>query len=98
MIRFGRRVKLIPRYIGLFHILLTIRKVVYELALPIDLSSIHLVFYISMMWQYTPDESHELQWDSVRLDERLKFVEELVFILAKDDRRLLFRDIPIIKV
>ncbi|WMV56458.1 hypothetical protein MTR67_049843 [Solanum verrucosum] len=44
MMRFGRRVKLSPRYIGPFEIFQTVGEVAYEFALPPAFSAIHPVF------------------------------------------------------
>ena len=98
VMRFGRRGKLSPRYIGPFEILRTVGEVAYELALPPVFSAIHPVFHVSMLRRYVPDESHVLQYDAVELDDRLTFVEEPVAILARDVRRLRSRAIPVVKV
>ena len=49
VMRFGRRGKLSPRYIGPFEILRTVGEVAYELALPPAFSAIHPVFHVSML-------------------------------------------------
>ncbi|KAH0757160.1 hypothetical protein KY290_020653 [Solanum tuberosum] len=98
VMRFGRRGKLSPRYIGPFETLRTVGEVAYELALPPAFSAIHPVFHVSMLRRYVPDESHVLQYDAVELDDRLTFVEEPVAILARDVRRLRSRAIPVVKV
>ncbi|WMV14520.1 hypothetical protein MTR67_007905, partial [Solanum verrucosum] len=49
VMRFRRRGKLSPRYIGPFEILQTVGEVVYELALPPAFSVIHPVFHVSML-------------------------------------------------
>ena len=96
--RFDRWGKLSPRYIGPFEILRRIGEVAYELALPPAFSAVHPVFHVSMLRRYIPDESHVLRYDSVELDDRLTFVEELVAILARDVRQLRSRSIPVVKV
>jgi len=48
--RFGKKRKLSPKFIGPFDILE--RVVAYRLALPPNLSSIHLVFHISMLKKF----------------------------------------------
>ena len=58
MIRFGKRGKLAPRYIGPFEILERVGIVVYRLALPPSLSGVHEVFHFSMLRKYTPDPTH----------------------------------------
>ncbi|WMV29572.1 hypothetical protein MTR67_022957 [Solanum verrucosum] len=84
VIRFGRRGKLSPRYIGPFEILRAVGEVAYELALTPALSAIHLMFHVSMRRRYVLDESHVLQCHLVELDDRLTFVEEPVAILPRD--------------
>ena len=55
VVRFVKRVKLAPRYIGPFKILKRVGTVAYWLALPLRLSGIHKVFRVSMLWKYTSD-------------------------------------------
>jgi len=98
VMRFGRRGKLSPRYIGPFEILRTVGEVAYELALPPAFSAIHPVFHVSMLRRYVPDESHVIQYDAVDLDDSLRYIEEPVAILARDVRRLRSRAIPMVKI
>ena len=67
--RFGRRGKLSPRYIGCFDILRIVGVDFYELSLPPAFSAIHPIFHVSMLRRYLPDESHVLQYDAVELDD-----------------------------
>ena len=46
--RFGRKGKLSPRYIGPYKILKKVGSVAYELDLPNDLAKVHPVFHVSM--------------------------------------------------
>ncbi|WMV08049.1 hypothetical protein MTR67_001434 [Solanum verrucosum] len=98
VMKFGRRGKLSPRYIGPFEILRTVGEVAYELALPPAFSAIHPVFHVSMLSRYVPDESHVIQYDEVDLDDSLRYIEEPVVILARDVRRLRSRAIPVVKI
>lgn len=52
IMRFGRKGKLNPRYIGPYLILKKVGIVAYWLALPLELSSVHLVFHVTMLKQY----------------------------------------------
>ena len=58
VIRFGKRGKLLPRYIGPFEVLERVGIVSYRLALLPSLSSVHNVFHVSMLRKYTPDPTH----------------------------------------
>ena len=56
VVRFGKRGKLSPRFIGTFEILES--TVAYRLALPPIMSGVHEVFHVSMLRRYTPDPAH----------------------------------------
>ena len=58
LIRFGKRGKLSPRFIGPFEILERVGTVAYRLALPPSLSDVHEVFHVSMLSKYTLDPTH----------------------------------------
>ena len=61
VMRFGKKGKLAPRYIGPFEILERIGMVAYRLALPPDMSQVHPVFHVSMLREYILDPLHVLQ-------------------------------------
>ena len=61
VLRFGRRGKLSPRYIGPYEILSKVGPVAYKLKLPPRLSRIHDIFLVSMLRKYIPDPSHVLR-------------------------------------
>ena len=54
VLRFGKRGKLSPRYIGPYRIVERIGEVAYRLELPSDLDRIHDVFHVSMLRKYIP--------------------------------------------
>ena len=51
--KFNKRRKLSPRYIGPFEVLERVGMIAYLLALPPSLSSVHVVFHVSMLRKYT---------------------------------------------
>ena len=57
-VRFDKRGKLSPRYIGRFEVLERVGTIAYQLALPLGLSGVHAVFHVSMLRKYTPDPTH----------------------------------------
>jgi hypothetical protein len=58
IVRFGKKGKLAPRYIGPFEILERIGNVSYRIALPPSLERVHDVFHVSMLRKYVPDDCH----------------------------------------
>ncbi|XP_075481166.1 uncharacterized protein LOC142521878 [Primulina tabacum] len=78
--RFGRKEKLAPRYIGAYGIVERIGTLAYRLDLPQSLSAIHDVFHVSILRKYEPDPSHVLSTEDVELDSSLSYVEQPVQI------------------
>ena len=81
VIRFEKRGKLSPRYIGPFEVLERVGTVVYRLALPPSLSSVHEVFHVSMHQKYTPDPTHIVDWGELVVDADGTFKEVPVRIM-----------------
>ncbi|KAJ9189065.1 hypothetical protein P3X46_000398 [Hevea brasiliensis] len=98
VMRFGKKCKLAPRYIGPFEVTDRVGAVAYQLELPPNLSHVHPVFHISMLRKYIPDPSHVLQPDVIELKENLTFEEQPVAIVDYQVRQLRSKQIPMIKV
>jgi hypothetical protein len=98
MIRFGKRGKLNPRYIGPFNILERIGPVAYKLELPEELSRIHDTFHVSNLKKCLSDESLIIPLKEIRLDEKLNYTEEPIEIMDREVKQLKHNRIPIIKV
>ncbi|XP_060182274.1 uncharacterized protein LOC132611935 [Lycium barbarum] len=98
VMRFGKKGKLIPRFIGPFEILRRVGEVAYELALPPGLSGVHLVFHVSMLKKYQSDGSYIIRWDSVLFDQNLSYEEEPIAILDREVRKLRSKEIASLKV
>ena len=88
VVRFGKRGKLSPRFIGPFEILKRIDTVTYQLALPPSMSGVHEVFHVSMLWKYTPDPAHVVDWGQIEVDTDETFEEGPICILDSRDQVL----------
>ncbi|CAN0827436.1 Transposon Tf2-9 polyprotein [Linum grandiflorum] len=88
LMRFGRKGKLAPRYIGPYDIIDKVGPVAYVLALPSELEKIHNVFHVSMLKRYIGDPSHVIQPEEVELDEDLSYQEVPIGILDHQTRTL----------
>ena len=62
VVRFGKHGKLSSRFIGPFEILERVGTVANRLALPPNMLGVHDVFHVSMLWKYTPDPAHVVDW------------------------------------
>ena len=98
VMRFGKKGKLSPRFIGPFEILSRVGEVAYKLALPPILSVVHPVFHVSMLRKYIPDESHMISLDSVELGPDLTYEEEPIAILDRQIRELRTKELVSVKV
>ena len=62
LMRFGKKGKLSPRYIGPYQIICKIGRVAYELDLPSDLEAKHPVFHVSMLRKCIGDLPEYFPW------------------------------------
>ncbi|KAA0054398.1 pol protein [Cucumis melo var. makuwa] len=98
VLRFERRGKLSPCFVGPFEILERIGPVAYRSALPPSLSAVHDVFHVSMLRKYVTDPSHVVDYEPLEIDENLSSTEQPVEVLAKEVKMLRSREIPLVKV
>ncbi|GKA68279.1 hypothetical protein Tco_0768196 [Tanacetum coccineum] len=95
VIRFGKKGKLAPRYVGPFGILERIDPVAYRLRLPEELSSVHDTFYVSNLKKCLADANLHVPLDEIKIDKTLCFVEEPIEIMerkVKSLKRIKFQD------
>ena len=66
---------------GPYRILSRVGKVAYELELPANLSSVHLVFYVSLLMKCVDDSAIVVSLESTGIQNRLSYKELPVEIL-----------------
>ena len=72
--------------------------VAYQLALPPSLSSVHEVFHVSMLWKYTPDPTHVVDWGGIVVDTDETFEEKPMRIIDSWDQVLRRKTVRLVKV
>ncbi|GJU57013.1 putative reverse transcriptase domain-containing protein [Tanacetum coccineum] len=98
VVRFGKRGKLNPRYVGPFKVIERVGEVAYKLELPEELSRVHNTFHVSNLKKCHADEPLAVPLDGLHLDDKLHFVEEPVEIVGREVKRLKRSRIPLVKV
>ena len=98
VVRFGKRGKLSPRFIGPFKILERVGTVAYRLALPPSMSGVHEVFHVSMLRRYTPDPSHLVDWGEIEVDTDGTFEEGPMCIIDSWDQVLRCKIVRLVRV
>ena len=98
VLRFGRKGKLSPRFIGPYRILKRVGLVTYQLELTLDLDCIHDVFHVSMLRRYRFDPTHIVPVEEIEVRPDLTFEEGPVQILDRDVKVLRKKSILIVKV
>ena len=98
IVRFGKKGKLSPRFIGPFEILERVGFVAYKIAVPPSLCHIHDVFHVSMIRKYILDPSHIIKYEPMVIDKDLSYVEEHTQIVDKQEKILRNWVNPLVKV
>ncbi|GJR62287.1 putative reverse transcriptase domain-containing protein [Tanacetum coccineum] len=75
VIRFGKRGKMNPRYIGPFKIIAKVGTVAYRLELLEQLSRVHSTFHVSKLKKCMADEPLAIPLDDIQIDDKLHFIE-----------------------
>ncbi|GJY15522.1 putative reverse transcriptase domain-containing protein [Tanacetum coccineum] len=98
VVRFGKRGKLNPRFVGPFKVIKRVGDVAYKLELPEELSRVHNTFHVSNLKKYHADEPLAVLLDGLHFDDKLQFVEEAIEITDREVKRLKRSRIPLVKV
>ncbi|GJZ87048.1 putative reverse transcriptase domain-containing protein [Tanacetum coccineum] len=98
VVRFGKRGKLNPRFVGPFKVIKRVGDVAYKLELPEELSRVHNTFHVSNLKKCYADEPLAVPLDGLHFDDKLQFVEEPIEITDREVKRLKRSRIPLVKV
>ncbi|GJX38887.1 reverse transcriptase domain-containing protein [Tanacetum coccineum] len=98
VVRFGKKGKLAPQYVGPFEIVECVGPVAYRLKLVQDLSCVHDTFHVSNLKKCLVEPDVQVPLDEIEIDENLRFVEEPIEIVERDVKKLKRRRIPLVKV
>ncbi|GJY30854.1 putative reverse transcriptase domain-containing protein, partial [Tanacetum coccineum] len=98
VVRFGKKGKLAPRFVGPFEIIEKVGPVAYQLDLPEELNGVHDTFHVSNLKKCLADPTLQVPLDEIRVDAKLNFVEEPVEILEREFKKLKRSRIAIVKV
>ncbi|GKE13952.1 putative reverse transcriptase domain-containing protein, partial [Tanacetum coccineum] len=98
VVRFGKKGKLAPRYVGPFEIVEHAGLVAYRLRLPQELSCVHNVFHVSNLKKCLAESDVQVSLEEIKVDDKLYFVEEPVEIMDRQVKKLKRSWIPIVKV
>ena len=98
VVRFDKRGKLSPMYMGPFETLERLGTVTSRLALPSSLSGAHAVFHVFMLRKYTPDSTHVVDWGDLIVDADGTFKEGPICIMDSRDKVLRGKTVRLVKV
>ncbi|KAJ9561460.1 hypothetical protein OSB04_006620 [Centaurea solstitialis] len=98
VIRFRKRGKLGPRFIGPFKVIAKVGKVAYRLELPPELNQTHDTFHVSQLRKCLADETAHVPIDDIQVDERLNYIERPIAILERKTKSLRNKEIGLVKV
>ncbi|GKA78563.1 putative reverse transcriptase domain-containing protein [Tanacetum coccineum] len=98
VVRFRKKRKLAPRFIGPFEIVEKVGLVAYRLRLPEELNGVHDTFYVSNLKKCLADPTLQVPLDEIQVDAKLNFVEEPLEILEREFKKLKRSRTAIVKV
>ncbi|XP_068336583.1 uncharacterized protein [Pyrus communis] len=98
VVRFGKKGKLSPGYIGPYMITERVGEVAYKLELPSELAKVHNVFHVSMLRHYVANPSHVIPHQPLEINLDLTYDKEPVTILDWKEKVLRNKKVNLVKV
>jgi hypothetical protein len=84
VMRFGKKGKLSPRFVGPFKMTQRVGRLAYRIALPPDLVGTHDVFHVSILRKYIANPDVIVEYELLEIQEGLTYMEESVKIVDKE--------------
>ncbi|GJR27771.1 putative reverse transcriptase domain-containing protein [Tanacetum coccineum] len=88
VVRFGKKGKLVPRYVGPFEIVERVGPWAYRLKLHQELNCVQDTFHVSNLKKFLAEPDVQVPLDEIEIDENLRFVEEPIEIVDRDVKKL----------
>ncbi|XP_024959024.1 uncharacterized protein LOC112500000 [Cynara cardunculus var. scolymus] len=98
IIRFGKRGKLSPRFLGPFKVLTRVRLQAYKLELPPEMAGIHNTFHVCYLRKCLVEEESVIPLLEIRVDENNRSVEEPEAILESKIKVLRHKEVVMVKI
>ena len=98
VVRFVKKGKLSPRYVGPYEILQKVGKVAYVFKVPSELALEHPVFNVSMLKMCIGDPESILPIEGLGLKDNLSYEEVPVQILVRQFKKLSNKEVASVKV
>ncbi|GKA99294.1 putative reverse transcriptase domain-containing protein [Tanacetum coccineum] len=98
VVRFRKKGKLAPRFVGPFEINKRISPVAYRLRLPEEINGVHDTFHVSNLRKCLADPTLQIPLDEIQVDAKLNFMEQPVEILEREFKKFKRSRIAIVKV
>jgi len=98
VVRFGKKGKLSPRFVGPFEVKQVVGPVAYKVELPPALSRIHNVFHVSTSRKHVHDQRYIVDFEPLQVQDDLRYEEMPVQILDRKEQQLRTKTIPLVKV
>ena len=101
MIRFGRRGKLAPRFVGPFPVLEQIGNLAYKVELPGKMAGVHNVFHVSQLRKFVHDPSVTItpdQLDDIEVEPEAVGKRKPMHIIGNDTKQLRRKAVKLVKV
>ena len=98
VVRFGKKGKLGPRFVGPFPIVERVGVLAYRLDFPLSMSGIHNVFHVSMLRKCLRDPEDQVPLSEVEIQEDMSVVVKPMAIVDRSEKVTRGKRIKMVKV